>query len=176
MAIGWPFAASTSGRIYLRWGFRACLLLGAAFGAIGAGILSLVGPGSSILLLATACLVLGLGLGYVVSPSIVAMQSAVEFRQRGVATGANMFARSVGSAVGVAMFGAIANAVVADRLGGADAAGTVDLDQLPVGVLDPALQAVFLAVAGCALLLVLSALLMPSRVGPQHDSEPATHE
>ena len=124
LAIGWPFAASTSGRIYLRWGFRACLFLGALFGAAGATILTQVGPGSSILLLAAACLVLGLGLGYVVSPSIVAMQSAVEFRQRGVATGANMFSRSVGSAVGVAMFGAIANGVVADRLGGADAAGS----------------------------------------------------
>ncbi len=176
LAIGWPFAASTSGRIYLRWGFRACLFLGAFFGAAGAMILTLVGPGSSIFLLAAACLVLGLGLGYVVSPSIVAMQSAVEFRQRGVATGANMFARSVGSAVGVAMFGAIANGVVADRLGGADAAGAAELDRLPVAVLDPALQAVFLAVAGCALLLVLGALLMPSRVGPAHDSQAATAE
>ena len=176
LAIGWPFAASTSGRIYLRFGFRACLFLGAFFGAAGATILSLVGPGSSIFLLAAACLVLGLGLGYVVSPSIVALQSAVEFRQRGVATGANMFARSVGSAVGVAMFGAIANGVVADRLGGADAAGAVKLEELPVAVLDPALQAVFLAVAGCALLLVLGALLMPSRVGPAHDSETATGE
>ena len=87
-----------------------------------------------------------------------------------------MFSRSVGSAVGVAVFGAIANAVVADRLGGADRAGAVDLDQVPVGVLDPALQAVFLAVAGCALLLVLGALMMPSRFGRQHDSDGVTAE
>jgi MFS family permease len=176
LAIGWPIAASTSGRVYLRWGFRRCLLLGAACGAVGAGILTLVGPDSPLWLVALACGVLGLGLGYVVSPSIVAMQSAVEFRQRGVATGANMFARSVGSAVGVAMFGAIANAVVADRLGGADVAGAVDLADLPVAVLDPALQAVFLAVAGGALLLVLAALLMPSRLGNPHDSGAATPE
>ncbi|MEZ0577233.1 MDR family MFS transporter [Nocardioides sp. MH1] len=176
LAIGWPIAASTSGRIYLRFGFRTCLMLGALFGAIGAGILTLVGPDSSIWLLALACGVLGLGLGYVASPSIVAMQSAVEFRQRGVATGANMFSRSVGSAVGVAMFGAIANAVVADRLGGAAAAGSANLEDLPVGVLDPALQTVFLAVAGAALLLVLAALLMPSRGANAPGQEPATSE
>jgi EmrB/QacA subfamily drug resistance transporter len=176
LAIGWPIAASTSGRVYLRWGFQRCLLLGAAFGALGAGILTMVGPDSPVWLLAVACGVLGLGLGYVASPSIVAMQSAVEFRQRGVATGANMFSRSVGSAVGVAMFGAIANAVVADRLGGADAAGSANLEDLPVGVLDPALQTVFLAVAGGALLLVIAALLMPSRVGAPQDSEGATAE
>lgn len=171
LAIGWPIAASTSGRIYLRWGFRACLFLGATFGALGAVVLTLVGPDSSILVLAGACLVLGLGLGYVVSPSVVALQSAVEFRRRGVATGANMFSRSVGSAVGVAVFGAIANGVVADRLGGADRAGSVELEKLPDAVLDPALQAVFLAVAGCALLLVLAALMMPGRVeGPDGET------
>ena len=171
LAIGWPIAASTSGRVYLRWGFRACLFLGATFGALGAVVLTMVGPDSSILLLAGACLVLGLGLGYVVSPSVVALQSAVEFRRRGVATGANMFSRSVGSAVGVAVFGAIANGVVADRLGGADRAGSVELEKLPDAVLDPALQAVFLAVACCALLLVLAALMMPKRVeGPDGET------
>ena len=49
---------------------------------------------------------------------MVAAQSSVGWEHRGVATGANMFARSVGRALGVAAFGAIANAVVRNRLGG----------------------------------------------------------
>ena len=91
--------------------------------------------------LAAPNFVMGLGFGYVASPAIVAAQSSVGWRQRGVATGATLFARSVGSAVGVAAFGALANAVVRDRLG----SEPTDLESLPPGVLDPAIHAVFVA-------------------------------
>lgn len=166
LAIGWPIAASTSGRFYLRLGFRPCLLAGAAFGVLGTAIVALVGPDSPVWLLALGCLVLGLGLGYVASPSIVAAQSAVSWRHRGVATGTNMFARSVGSAVGVAVFGAVANGVVASRLGGGHHAGDASLDALPLGVLEPALHAVFVGVALTALALVVAGLVMPRSFEP----------
>ncbi|MEQ6902070.1 MDR family MFS transporter [Nocardioides sp. YIM 152588] len=162
LAIGWPIAASTAGRFYVRRGFRPLLLVGSCFAVLGAGILALVGPGSSVLVLAAGSLILGLGLGYVASPSIVAAQSAVDWDRRGVVTGANMFSRSVGSAVGVAIFGAIANGIVTSRMG----PGPVDLESLPADVLHPALHAVFLAVAGTAALLVLAWVVMPRRTEP----------
>src|SRR4030095_5428780 len=62
---------------------------------------------------AISCFVVGLGLGLVASPTLIAAQSSVAWTERGVVTGANMFLRSMGSAVGVAIFGAIANAVIA---------------------------------------------------------------
>ncbi|WP_182378119.1 MFS transporter [Nocardioides sp. WS12] len=164
LAIGWPIAASTAGRVYLRWGYRPCLLAGAAFGLVGTSIVASVGPGSPVGVLALGCLILGLGLGYVASPSIIAAQSAVRWRDRGVATGANVFARSVGSAVGVAAFGAVANGVVAARLGGGHHAGDVDLDALPISILDPALHTVFVVVAFTSIALVVAGLVMPSRV------------
>lgn len=169
LAIGWPIAASTAGRFYLRHGFRPCLLAGAAFGVVGTTIVATVGPGTPVWVLALGCLVLGLGLGYVASPGIVAAQSAVAWRDRGVATGANMFSRSLGSAVGVAIFGAIANGVVAARLGGGQRAGDVDLENLPIDVLDPALHAVFVAVAVTSIALVVAGLVMPKRIEPGAD-------
>ena len=75
-------------------------------------------------------------------------------------TGANMFARSIGSALGVAAFGAIANGVVREHLG-RSAAG---LEHVAAGVLEPALHDVFLASAGLAVSLLLIGALMPSRV------------
>ena len=167
LAIGWPIAASTAGRFYVRWGFRPCLLAGTFFAVVGGGLLASAGPGSSVWVLAAGSLVLGLGLGYVASPSIVAIQSAVAWQRRGVATGVNMFSRSVGSAVGVAIFGAIANAGVAARLGGGQDAGSVELEDLPIGVLEPALHLVFLVVTACAALLVVAWLLMPRHVEEQ---------
>jgi hypothetical protein len=71
-----------------------------------------------------------------------------------------MFARSVGSAVGVAVFGAIANGVVTSHLGG----GVPNLEDLTPSVLEPAIHAVFVASAVAALALLVVGLLMPKQV------------
>ena len=88
---------------------------------------------------------------------MIAAQSSADWATRGVVTGTNMFARSVGSAVGVAVFGAIANAAVAGRVGGSHP----DLEHLPAGVLDPAIHEVYVASAVAAVLLVVSVLVIP---------------
>lgn len=160
MSIGWPIAATTSGRLYLAIGFRATMMIGAVVALIGAVLLVPLDADSSVFALALPCFVMGLGFGYAASPAIVAAQSSVTRAYRGVATSSALFARSVGSAVGVAVLGAIANHVVADRLDGAPA----DLESLPSGVLDPAIQAVFVAVAVVALALVVAAAFMPKVV------------
>jgi EmrB/QacA subfamily drug resistance transporter len=160
MTLGWPIAASNAGRLYLSLGFRTTMLMGGFIGAAGAALLLFVGPGSSILVLAAPCFVMGIGFGLVASPSIVAAQSSVTWQSRGVATGATMFARSVGSAVGVAVFGAVANGVVASKLG----RGVPDLEHLTPGVLHPAIHTVFAASAIVALALVAVSALMRQRV------------
>ncbi|MFC4554165.1 MFS transporter [Georgenia faecalis] len=117
LTIGWPIAATLSGRIYLRIGFRATVLIGAAIVVVGTGALVLTAQAPSIAAVGACCFAIGLGMGLVASPSLIAAQSSVDWGERGVVTGANMFARSVGSAVGVAVLGAVVNA----RLDGADA-------------------------------------------------------
>jgi EmrB/QacA subfamily drug resistance transporter len=160
MTIGWPIAASLAGRIYLSLGYRTTMLLGSVIVMIGAGLLLGVSSGSSVAYLALACFVIGVGLGFTASPAVVAAQSSVDWRSRGVVTGANMFARSVGSAVGVAVFGAVANAVVASRVG----ASRKDLEHLPGNVLAPAIHDVYYGAAAAAVLLVVAAAFMPNRV------------
>ncbi|MGH3457892.1 MDR family MFS transporter [Aeromicrobium sp.] len=154
MTVGWPISAALSGHLYFKIGFRDTGFVGAALILVGTGLLLIVGVDSSVLHLAVASFFVGLGLGLIASPTLVAAQSSVGWATRGVVTGTNLFARSVGSAVGVAVFGAVANAAVARR--GGDVSG--DLDQLSPSVLEPALHAVFIgsAVAGVVMLAALA--------------------
>lgn len=163
LTLGWPIAASLSGRFYLRIGFRNTALLGAGIAIVGAASLAATSVAPSVLFVAVSCFVVGLGMGLIATPTLIAAQSSVPWNERGVVTGSNMFARSIGSAVGVAVFGAIANAIIGATAGGA-AAGAAGGTHAPATI-QSASTAVFVAVAIAAVLTILAGLAMPrSRV------------
>ncbi len=168
MTIGWPISAALSGRLYLRIGFRDTGFVGGTLLLIGTGLLLTVGVDSTVFHLATASFFVGLGLGLIASPTLVAAQASVGWETRGVVTGTNLFARSVGSAVGVAVFGAVANAAVAGR--GGDVSG--DLDQLPTAILHPALHNVFVGSALAAVVMLLALTIVPRRLDFSADAPP----
>lgn len=109
LTLGWPLAAGFSGRFYLRIGFRSTALIGGGFALLGTVLLALFARTPSVVLVAVACFTVGLGMGLIASTTLIAAQASVEWGERGVVTGTNLFARSIGSAVAVAVFGAIAN-------------------------------------------------------------------
>lgn len=150
LTLGWPLASSISGRIYLRHGFRATVLLGASIAVLGAFGLLATGPWPSPWTVAVVCFVIGFGLGWTAAPSLVAAQASVDWHERGLVTGSNMLARSVGSAVGVAVYGAIANNLIVAGGGVENRDGVVT-----------AFIWVFGAVAVSAVLTMLAALRMP---------------
>lgn len=116
LTVGWPLAATLSGRVYMRIGFRDTGLIGSVFVVLGAVGTALLPQDTSVWQVGACCFVIGVGLGLVSSPTVVAVQSVVDWQRRGVVTGANMFSRSVGSAIGIAGFGALANGTLAQRL------------------------------------------------------------
>ncbi|MDO5753342.1 MFS transporter, partial [Arthrobacter sp.] len=124
-SIGWPIASSFSGRLYMRHGFRNTSLLGMAVIVLGALALVLTSARPNVWVVAACCLVIGSGLGFASTPAIVAAQSSVGWGERGVVTGANMLARAIGSSVGVAIFGAVANAIIASSGTGASNPATI---------------------------------------------------
>lgn len=151
LTIGWPISASQSGRFYLRIGFRATALIGITVTLIGSAALAVTAYTPNLVLVAGSCFVAGLGLGLLATPSLIAAQSSVEWHERGVVTGTNLFARSIGSSLGVAVFGAVANAIYAGSPGGGKNSQAVVL----------ASAAVFLAVLVSAALTVIAVFAMP---------------
>jgi EmrB/QacA subfamily drug resistance transporter len=165
LTVGWPIAATLSGRLlYLRFGFRPTILTGLSIVVAGTGTLAFFGPSPSVITVAAACFVTGLGMGLVATPSLIAAQASVDWDERGVATGTNLFARALGSAVGAAVLGAVANGVIA-------ASGHPETDP---GAATAAGTAVFVAVLVVAGVTAIAGLLMPTvSATPAHPEQPA---
>ena len=106
-----------------------------------------------------ACFVVGAGLGLVAAPTLIAAQSSAGWAERGVVTSTNVFSRSMGSAIGVALFGAIANAA----LGAGPHSGAA---------LASASHQVFLAVTAAAVLTGVAVVLIPRVVTPAAEPAP----
>jgi EmrB/QacA subfamily drug resistance transporter len=158
LTLGWPLAASQSGRLYLRAGFRACALTGSVLILATSAFLLALDAASSIMQVAITCFGIGIGLGFVAGPTIIAAQSSVGWADRGVVTASNMFSRSLGSAVGIAVFGAVANAT----FGAGEPAGSRHPSDRAAGDLVVATHHVFECVIVVALLLLLAVVAMPT--------------
>lgn len=161
LTLGWPITASQSSKVYLRVGFRATALTGSAVAALGTALTVLLGARSSVVLVAFSCFVVGAGLGWVAGPVLIAAQNTVGWEERGVVTAANMFSRSIGSSLGVAFFGAIANASFSSA-------------SPSVPALAQAAHHVFIGATVVAILMSLSTALMPRR-SHRLDAAPLEH-
>jgi hypothetical protein len=98
-------------------------------------------------------------MGLTAAPTLIAAQSSVGWSERGVVTANNIFLRSLGSALGVAVFGAVANAVVGS--------GAVE----PARLTD-AVHRIFIGMLLVSVVMVVLAGLIP-RSADQVTAEPA---
>jgi MFS family permease len=155
MMAGVLVSSITSGRIISQIGrYRMFPIAGTAVMTVGLGLLATLTAASSPWLASVYMLVLGLGLGMVMQVLILAVQNAVDYRDLGVATsGANLF-RSIGGSVGVAAFGALFAANLANGLAARLPAGAhlpASAEPAAIAALPPALKAVYLDVFAAAL-------------------------
>lgn len=85
-------------------------LIGAILMPLGVFLLSTMTQHTGLWLVALYMIVLGVGLGFIVTVIVVALQNAVPQREMGTATASYMFFRNIGSAFGAALYGTIMNA------------------------------------------------------------------
>ena len=97
-----------SGKLISKHGhYKRYPIAGLALMTIGILLMSTVSETTTYWQLSLFELCVGAGLGLSMQTIVIALQNAIDFKHMGVATSANTFFRSVGSTIGVAIFGTI---------------------------------------------------------------------
>ncbi|MGA7485624.1 MAG: MDR family MFS transporter, partial [Xanthobacteraceae bacterium] len=108
MMLGMLVTSVISGRLISRFGrYKLFPIVGTATMTFGLGTLSLLSAETDAWQTSLDALWLGLGMGMVMQVLIIAVQNSVDYKHLGVATSGTMLFRSLGGALGVALFGAI---------------------------------------------------------------------
>lgn len=109
MSIGWPIASTIAGRLLLIIGYRRTSLIGATSLIVGGIFFFTLTPEKGPIWAGVGSYFIGTGMGLTTTSFVVGIQSHVNWELRGIATATNMFMRSLGSAIGVALLGGLLN-------------------------------------------------------------------
>jgi EmrB/QacA subfamily drug resistance transporter len=173
MVIGWPIASAIGGRLIPRVGFRPLVRLGLGISAAAAvGIALLMSPEHGILVARIGTALFGVGLGLANTALLIAVQTSVPWKQRGVATASTMFFRTIGGTIAIGIGGAILTAALAQ--GSTIPSDAVNQVMDPLGkalppglgiriavALEGGLGPVFWVIAGFAVVAFLVSLVFP---------------
>ncbi|MER8432136.1 MDR family MFS transporter [Mesorhizobium caraganae] len=157
LLLGTVAGATFSGRTIPRFfHYKRIAMVGVLFAIICLGVLSLVAGRASLLVVELLTICIGLGSGTTFPVATVSVQNAVDRAHLGVATGVLTFLRSLGSALGVAMLGAVALGYGLPLAGeGVPAAGQI--------VSATPFMMIFLAAAITLVLALITLALMPEK-------------
>ncbi|MFQ5793209.1 MAG: MFS transporter, partial [Acidobacteriota bacterium] len=107
LMLTWVFLSIISGRLMLKTGYRPVVISGMVLFAGGFLWLSRLGPASTYGDILPAMSLLGAGMGLSMVTILLAVQNTVPRKLMGTATSANLFFRTIGGAVGVAIMGSV---------------------------------------------------------------------
>ncbi len=190
--LAWVVCSVVGARLLLHQNVRAIVLAGGVGLSVGFLLFTRLGVASTRPEVMVAMTVGGAGMGLMMAPLLIAVQSAVPRNQLGVATSVTIFSRTIGGAVGVALLGAVMVRVMRGEIMSL-VGRTADLGLrqflhhpevllqpavragLPPsllvglqGALSQALHGVFLVGFGIALLALVSTFLLPHGLARDH--------
>ncbi len=148
LMIGSMITSISSGFLLKRTGYKPWLLAGPPVMAVGMYLLSTLHAGSDPIEAIVYQLIVGLGIGAVMSNYIVAAQNVMARNEMGVATSSMSLFRSIGGTVGITMFGGLLNGRMVAEIGRNLPEGAMELlpttDATSLGnvLLDPEISAI----------------------------------
>jgi MFS family permease len=188
--LSWAISVAIAAKVVVRLGFRRTAVVGSIL--IASGVLALAfgaaRPSLSGPLFLGGMLVIGLGFGPTSLCCILAVQHAVEWGRRGVATGAVTFFRTMGGALGVGLLGAslgfeLGRRLIATGVNGLDVAAALrpethrllasDHLRLVQDALGRSLRDVFFEMFALALLVILCSVGLRGGRADEHGREVA---
>jgi EmrB/QacA subfamily drug resistance transporter len=116
MLLGWVTASVIGMRLILTVGHRRLGVIGTSVFASGAFLMTLIGAGSSQIMMMVFVTLMGVGMGLSIPSFLVAVQTNVERRNLGTATSTLQFSRSIGGTLGVSVMGAALSIRLASNL------------------------------------------------------------
>lgn len=141
MALLMMLASGLAPRLSARVGARATMAVGALLGGVGLALMAaLVSREDGYLSVLPGMLAMGVGMGLAMTPSTEAITASLPREKQGVASALNDVTREFGTALGVALLGAVLSAGYRASIDG-------ELAGLPAGLADSAREGVANAVA-----------------------------
>jgi EmrB/QacA subfamily drug resistance transporter len=180
LMLGVTIASISTGRVTAITGrYKVWPIIGTGLAVLGSVLLAVgLSPDTSRAYIGVAMLAMGLGFGSTMPTSTLAVQNAVEWRDLGVASSLVTFFRSLGGAVGLAVYGALFNSSIAasgidERLLRAPS----KIQELPPAVGEPVIEALadavqFLFVVSVPVMLVAFALSWFIKEIPLRETSP----
>jgi EmrB/QacA subfamily drug resistance transporter len=184
LVIGWPLASAIGSRLTLRSGFRVFVCGGLAIVAGASFFMAwALSRTTGLALPRLAMGLMGVGMGFANVAILLAVQTSVEWEQRGIATASTMFFRIMGGTVAIGVLGALLasslSAVHSAPVGAAnELLGPQHGRGLPPEVLQPLAEAlrgsllsIFWLIAAIAVLAFISSLFFPAVRAPKEPQE-----
>ena len=166
LMLGTVAGATLSGRTIQRFvHYKRIAMIGVTFAILCLGVLSLVAGHASLLIVEILTTCVGLGSGTTFPVATVSVQNAVDQAHLGVATGVLTFLRSLGSALGVAILGAVA-------LGYGLPLASEGVQAAGAAVETAAFVMIFLTAAAMLLMALVALGLMPEKPLRGHPEAP----
>ncbi len=183
-SILWTFGTFGSGRVMVGISYRAAAVIGGLIMIVGSAVLLGLDPARGPSWAAAGAAILGLGMGFSNTTFVISVQTSVGWNQRGAATSANMFMRTIGQSVGTGLFGAIFNFGMASHISGAgteinrllqpatrQSLGVAEIARLS-GAIASSMHSVYLIAGFLAVALLTVAFRIPTGLSPVRQAPP----